>query len=209
MSLAALKPEEFTLVQFDAGRVRELFAEVSAAVGFPEDVPVTIDVDEVLPSPIAASIATVAADGAVELWFAGGCFEDPQRQSHLQEDHTRSELAAALLRVQDRRDGGFADAPSDLELTERQRAIWDTSAEGRAHALGFVVREPRRHYVFRLYGGFNDVAEAEYARLWGGAPLTWADLVEVDARLDAADTRPKPKKPRVAGRPNLRQPAAS
>lgn len=209
MSLVALRPEEFTLVKFEAGRVRELFAEVARAVGFPDDVPVSIEVDEVLPSPISASLASVGADGAVELWFAGGCFEDPQRQGYLQEDLTRTELATALLRTSDRRDGRFDGAPEDLELTERQRAIWDANAEGRAGAAGFPTREPRRRYVYRLYGGFNDVAEQAFERLWTGPPLTWAELSEIDARLEAADTRPKPKRPRVAAKPTLRQPASS
>lgn len=204
MSLVELRPEEFTLVKFDAARVRELFADVARTLGFPDDVPVTIEVDEVLPSPIAASLAAVGDDGAVELWFAGGCFEDPQRQGHLQEDLTRTELACALLRTSDRREGRFDGAPQDLELTERQRAIWDASAEGRAGAAGFPTRVARRRYVFRLYGGFNDVAEDVFERLWSGSPLTWAELQELDARLDAADTRPKPKRPRVS-RTVLRQ----
>jgi hypothetical protein len=208
VTLAELRPAEFSLVQFDAARLRELFAAVSTAVGLPDDVAVTLEVDEVLPNPIAASVVAVGDDGAVEMWFSGGAFEDPQHQGKLHEANTRCELAAALLRAQDRR-AGFADAPGDAELTERQRAIWDASAEGRVNALGgFSVREPRRRYTFRLYGGFNDVAEAEYARLWSGAPLTWSELLEIDARLEAADTRPKPKKPRVAAKPSIRQPSA-
>lgn len=211
MTILTLRPEQFELVKFDADRLRALIDEVAGRIGFPADVPLAVEVDEVLPSPISVSIATVAGDGSVELWFAGGCFEDPQRQGYLQEAYTRTALAAALLRALDRRSEGFAGAPSDPELTERQRAIWDVSAEGRVNALGgFTVREPRRRYVYRLYGGFNDVADGEYARLWSGAPLSWAELEAIDARLDAADTRPRPKKSRVAAaKPDLRQPAPS
>jgi hypothetical protein len=211
VSLLTLRPEEFTLVQFDGERLRELVTEVRTIVGFPaDDVPLTVEVDEVLPNPLAVSMVAVGADGGIELWFAGGCFEDPQRQGRMQEPITRTELAGALLRAQDRSSGRFDGAPGDAELTDRQRAIWDTSAEGRVNALGgFFVREPRRRYSFRLYGGFNDVADGEYARLWGGAPLTWDELEAIDARLDAADTRVRPKKSRVAPRPNLRQPAPS
>jgi len=210
MTAIALRPEQFELVKFDADRLRALVEEVAARVGFPADVPISIEVDEVLPSPIAVSFASVAADGSVQLWFAGGCFEDPQRQGHLQEEYTRTALAVALVRALDRRSEGFTDAPADVELTDRQRAIWDASAEGRVNALGgFTIREARRRYVYRLYGGFNDVADDEYARLWSGAPLTWVELEAIDARLDAADTRPRPKKPRVAAaRPDIRQPSA-
>jgi hypothetical protein len=206
VSTVTLTPEEFTLVDYDAARVRALVDEAIATVGLP-DVSVSVVVDEVLPSPLAVS-AVAVADGAVELWFAGGCFEDPQRQGKLQEELTRTELATAMVRAQDRLGGGFADAPADGELSDRQRAIWDVSAEGRVAALGLPVREPRRRYTFRLYGGFNDVADAEYDRLRSGAPLTWAELEAVDARLDAADTRVRPKK-RVVRKDALRAPAPS
>ncbi len=188
-----LIPAEFTLVKFDADEVRALIDRTMAEVSFPDDVDVTIEVDEVLPHPLTASAADVV-DGAAKLWFTGGCFESPQRQTGLSVDNTRVELGAGLLRAKDRLVGGFANAPADDELDERQRTIWDAYAEARLAALGYPVRVQRRRYTFRLFGGFNDLADAEFERLWSGATLTWDELVTMSDALAAADTRPERKK---------------
>jgi hypothetical protein len=200
-----LVPEQFTLVKFDADELRALIAETMAAVGFPAGVDVTVEVDEVLPHPLTASVVEVV-DGAAQLWFTGGCFESPQRQNGLSVDNTRVELASSLYRAKDRISEGFEDAPADDEIDDRVRNLWDAYAEARARAAGFPVREQRRRYTFRLYCGFNDVADAEFDRLWSGGPLTWADAVATAERLAAADTRPERKK--SLRRESLRQAAA-
>jgi hypothetical protein len=189
-----LTPEAFTLVKFDAAEFLALAEEAATAVGVPEDVEITIEVDEALPLPLTGSLAE-ASGGKLALWFTGGTFEDPRYQAQLDRVTSKTELAAAMLRAMDRRDGGFTDAPPDPELTDRQRAIWDVFAEGRVSRLpGFTVREPRRRYTFRLRGGFNDVADGEYEKLWKADSLTWSELLEIDERLGAADTRPEAKK---------------
>ena len=188
-----LIPAEFTLVKFDADQVRGLIDQTLAEVEFPTDVDVTIEVDEVLPHPLTASTAEIA-NGEAKLWFTGGCFESPQRQTGLSIDHTRVELGVALLRAKDRLSGGFEDAPVDDDLSDRERTIWDAYAEGRLRQLEYPVRVPRRRYTFRLYGGFNDVADAAFDRLWSGETISWNDLTEMSDQLAAADTRPERKK---------------
>lgn len=203
MTRIAVSPEEFTLVKFDRARLIALAEEAAAAVGFPADVEVAIEVDEALPHPLTGSYAEVV-DGRAELWFTGGSLEDPRYQSSLSEANAKVELGAALLRARDRLSDGFADATADAELSDRMRAVWDTYTEGRLARLGgFEVREPRRRYTYRLYCGFSDVADAAYARLWSADDLAWVDLGEIAARLDAADARERPK-PRVARRETLR-----
>jgi hypothetical protein len=199
-----LVPEQFTLVKFDADEVRGLIDAAIADTDFPAGVDVTVEVDEVLPHPLTASIVEIV-DGQATLWFTGGCFESPQRAAGLSVDHTKVELATALLRAKDRLEGGFGSAPEDEALTERQRTVWDAYAEARVAALGYPVRVQRRRYVFRLYGGFNDVADAEFERLWSGGTLDWAGLEATAERLAAADTRPEAKK--SIRRESLRQTA--
>lgn len=199
----ALVPEQFTLVEFDAARVLELAHDAAAAVGFPDDVDVSIEVDEVLPAPLNGSQVDVRGD-RVELWFTGGSFEDTHRGRILDEELTRTALGASLLRAMDRLSGAFADAPVDAELSERLRAIWDVYTDGRLARLGFAVKEPRRRYVYRLECGFNDVADAEYAQCWNADALTWTDLVAVEERCTAADPRERPKRTPVR-RESLRQ----
>ncbi|MGZ4676262.1 MAG: hypothetical protein ACXVJ7_12180 [Acidimicrobiia bacterium] len=204
MSLT-LVPAEFTLVKFDVDEIRGIFADAVAATGFPPDVAVTIEVDEVLPHPLTASAVDVTADG-VRLWFTGGCFESPQRQTGLSVENTSCEIAAALFRAKDRLDGGFENAPVDDELDERARNIWDAYADARVARLGYPVRVQRRRYTFRLYCGFNDVADAEFERIWAGAPLTWDEVTALSDTLAAADTRPTRKK--TIRRESLRVPSA-
>jgi hypothetical protein len=190
-----LDPETFTLVKFDAAELLSLAEEAATAAGVPDGTPISIEVDEALPNPLSASAVWID-DGKIGTWFSGGTFEDPQRQALLQPEVTKTELAAAFLRARDRLDGGFEDAPADSEVTERQRAIWDVYAEGRVARLdGFTVKEPRRRYTYRLRCGFNDVADSEYERLWAATALTWAQLLEIEERLAAADPRPVAKKP--------------
>jgi len=206
VSEITLVPAAYTLVKFDAAQVRELAATALADVGFPADVDVTIEVDEVLPHPLTASVVDIV-DGAPRLWFTGGCFENPQRAAGLSVEHTKVELANGLFRAMDRLSGGFEAAPVDDALSDRQRTVWDTYAEARTAALGYPVRVQRRRYAFRLYGGFNDVADAEFDRLWSGGTLDWAELEATAARLAEADTRPEAKK--SLRRESLRQPIQS
>jgi hypothetical protein len=193
VSDVTLTPETFTLVKFDADEVRDLIRQTIAAVDFPADVDVTVEVDEVLPHPLTASAVDVS-EGAANLWFTGGCFESPQRQTGLSVENTRVELGSALLRAKDRLVGGFADAPADIDLDDRQRTLWEAYAEGRLVAMDFPVRVQRRRYTFRLYGGFNDLADAAFERLWSGEPIDWAGLDAISQDLAAADTRPERKK---------------
>ncbi len=190
----SLTPEAFTLVKYDAAELLAIAEDAASAVGVPDGVTIAIDVDEALPGPLIASASEVA-DGNLSFWFSGGCFEDPKRQSILEPEMSRTELGAAFLRGRDRLDGGFEDAPADGEISERQRAIWDVYAEGRLNQRGgFQINEARRRYTFRLRCGFNDVADAEYDRLWAATALSWAELERIEGRIEAADSRPAPKK---------------
>jgi hypothetical protein len=200
----SLTPESFTLVYYDAAELLAIAQDAATAVGVPDGVSIAIEVDEALPGPLIASAAEVTDDGNLAFWFSGGCFEDPKRQAMLQPEMSRTEFAAAFLRGRDRLDGGFEDAPADADLSERQRAMWDVYAEGRLHRQGgFVVNEARRRYTYRLRCGFNDIADAEYDRLWPATSLSWAELAEIEGRVAAADARPAVKK--SLREPSLRQ----
>jgi hypothetical protein len=129
-----VQPETFTMVKFDAGEFLAIAEDAATAVGVPDDVAIAIEVDEALPLPLIGSAAAVSDDG-LALWFTGGAFEDPRYQAQLEPIVSRAELGAAILRGLDRRAGGFADAPPDEEISDRQRAIWDVYAEGRLARL--------------------------------------------------------------------------
>jgi hypothetical protein len=197
-----VSPEQFTLVQYDAGTIAGLAEELAAKVGIPDDVPIRIEIDEELPLPLVGSTADVV-DGRAELWFSGASFEDGRHRAVFNEQLARTELAMELFRASDRLDG-FADAPADEDLNDGQRAAWQAFAEGRAARLGESPRKVRRQYVFRLYNGFTDFADDVFERLWAGDGFTWAELDAMCAECKAVDPRPEPKAKSAIRRDSLK-----
>jgi hypothetical protein len=196
-------PEQFTLVEYDAGVIAGLAEEIAAKVGLPDDVPVRIEIDEELPLPLTGSTADVV-NGRAELWFSGASFEDGRHRATFNERLARTELAMELLRACDRLQPGFADAPADEDLTDGQRSAWAAWAEGRAERLGESSRKVRRQYVFRLYNGFTDFADEAFERLWNGDNFTWSDLESLCAQCKAVDPRPEPKQKSAIRRDSLK-----
>lgn len=194
MPAITVAPDPFTLVPYDASTIAQLTAEAAALVGFPDDVAVTLEVDEVLPHPLTGTFVAVGAEG-LDIWMSGANFEDPKRPLKFQPELALSELVRALLRAADRLRPEFSGAPTDEDLTDRQRAAWDVWTEGRAHRLGVPATRPDRLlYHYRLHHGFNDVADGVFRRLWDADALTWPEIDEACAETDAADTRERPKK---------------
>jgi hypothetical protein len=190
----SLTPEAFTLVKYDAAELLAIAEAAATSVGVPDDVAISIEVDEALPNPLIASLVD-DVDGTLTCWFTGGTFEDPQRQAELQRDTAKVELAAAFLRGRDRLGGGFEAAPPDGEISDRQRAIWDVYTDGRLARQGYRLNQARRRYAYRLQAGFNDVADAEYEQAWVAGAMSWDALLAVEERLADADPRPVSKKP--------------
>ena len=197
MAKVSVTPDPFVLVNYDSGALAALIEKVASRVGLPDDVDIAIEVDEALPRPLIASYVDVDADARegqrrVSIWCSGGNFEHPQYPRRFDDAGAEVKLAVDLTRAVDRL-GGFADAPADSELSERQREAWDTAAAGRVARLGYAVREPLVRYHFRLSNGFGDAVDAVYERLWGVDDITWAELDAACTETAAADNRPTPK----------------
>ncbi|HUF83009.1 MAG TPA: hypothetical protein VMQ81_00290 [Acidimicrobiia bacterium] len=193
MARVQVTPDTFTLVDYDAGVIAGLTEELAAKTGFPDDVDITVEIDEELPLPLTGATADIV-DSRAALWFSGANFEDGRHRKSFDEAIARTELAVGLLRAGDRLSPGFADAVPDEELGDAHRHAWEVWAEGRAARLGEHTRRVRRQYHFRLYNGFTDVADAAFDRLWSADALTWSDLEAICAECAAADPRPAPKK---------------
>jgi len=172
-------PEAFSLVDFDAGRIAALAAEVAAFVGVPSDVTVEVDVDERSPFGRTSSVM----DGrSVRLVVEGGAFEDPQRLRQFSDAGTRLVLGRLLYRVADRLDPAFGDPPADADLTMAEHAAWDAYCVGRyARRAGVDGGYGRRRYAFRIRHGFSDAADQAFDRLWYGSELTWSDISRICA----------------------------
>jgi hypothetical protein len=208
MARVTVAPEAFSLVQFDAGRIRDLVEEIARSVGLPGDLEIHLEVDEATPFGQTSTVITGGSPGPpaitggspgppaitdgvpgrrVEVAVEGGAFEDPQRIRQLSEGGTRQVLGRLLFRVLDRLDPRFGSPPPDPELTLEQHAAWDAYAVGRyARLAGIDGGQSRRRYAFRLRHGFTDVADRAFERLWYGSDLTWADLEALAAATRAA-----------------------
>ena len=202
MARVEVTPEQFTLVEYDAGVIAGLAEELATKVGLPDDVPIHIDIDEELPLPLTGSTSDVV-DGRAELWFSGADFEDGRHRATFNEQLARTGLATALFRAGDRLQG-FTGAPADEDLTDGQRSAWEAWAEGRTARLGELTRKVRSQYVFRLYNGFTDFADQAFERLWTAERFTWADLAALCAECAAVDPRPQPKQKSAIRRDTLK-----
>jgi hypothetical protein len=179
-------PDPFTLVPFDAAVIAAMVEDVAAAVEFPLDVDIALEVDEELFPPLTGHMSD-AVDGKAVLWVSAANLESTQKRRTFAPDAARPDIAIMLLRAMDRLTDEFAGAPSDRELERGPRAAWDVYAIGRAERLGFPVRRQRELYAFRLQHGFTDVADAAFERIWHAPTMTYAGILEICKETGAAD----------------------
>jgi hypothetical protein len=172
MAKIIVTPDEFHLVFFDAGRITELAGAVADRIGLPSDLEVRVEVDERIP---LGRVKVTSLD-PVTISVEGGAFEDPKQLRHLSERSTTDVLGRTLLKIKDRLDPGFGEAPADDKLSLPQSVAWTVYSEGRCERLGLPTQKQRWRYHFRNRHGFSDVADAAFDRLWAGEALTWADI---------------------------------
>jgi hypothetical protein len=108
-----------------------------------------------------------------------GAFEDPRQPRQQSPVHIVTNAGRALLRVRDRGDASFGEAPPDDDVTLVQAAAWDAYCVGRLGRLGYTVHEQRWRYNFRNRHGFTDVADAAFDRIWAADALTWPELTSI------------------------------
>jgi hypothetical protein len=188
-SRVTVTPDPFTLIAYDAGVIAQIVEDAAALVGFPPDVDISLEVDEVLFAPLSGTMVDVV-DGRAALWISGGNFEDTRQPRHFEPNQARADITQMLLRAKDRLSDDFADAPSDRELSRGERIAWDIYAIGRSERLGIPVRRQRELYDFRLQHGFTDVADAAFDRCWSAPSMTYAGIREIAKETGATDRRP-------------------
>lgn len=170
-------PQNFRFVKFDSEVVARIGDELVAALGI--DRPVHVEIDET--TPLARVRATVdpAAGGVITVNVESGAFEDSRRPREQSEVATAVNLGRILLRVRDRLEGGFGEAPADDELALRQMAAWETYCVGRLGRLGLKVNRQRWLYNFRNRHGFTDLADTAFEQLWAADALTWGEVAAI------------------------------
>jgi hypothetical protein len=143
-----------------------------------------IEVDET--TPLART--RVEVGDAISIRAESGAFEDTRRPRQQSEVATATSLGRVLLRVRDRLNDGFGDAPPDEDLTLAQVAAWETYSVGRLERLGIDVNQQRWRYNFRNRHGFTDAADQAFNRLWAGDALTWDELEAISAAAGQPDS---------------------
>src|SRR3954447_14286131 len=195
MSTVTVSPEEFHLVQYDAGEIASIVSELADRVGL-GDRTIEIEVDEKTP---LGSSAVVSLD-PITITVESGAFEDAKHLRHLDRDGVEGVVGRHLMRTIDRLNPEFGDPPGDDDLPIELYTAWDMYAVGRLERLGYPSQRDRRRYHFRIRHGFTDVADQVFDRLWGAENLTWADIEAASAEAMAAKPPPPTKTRAKAGR---------
>lgn len=177
-------PEQFSLVDFDAGEIRAITERLVEQLGISADV--RVEVDETVPF----GRARVTSTDPIVIEVESGAFEDPKRPRELSTDHTAEVIGRLLLRVRDRLSEGFGTPPPDDEIPMAKLVAWDAYCLGRLARLGYRDQSPRRRYHFRNRHGFTDAADAAFDVLWNAEELTWDDIVRISD--DALSVAPVP-----------------
>ncbi|MEO7429120.1 MAG: hypothetical protein ABIY48_07020 [Acidimicrobiales bacterium] len=179
-----VRPEEFSMVFFDASEIRAIVEKLASDVGLPGDLAIAVEIDETTPM----GHATLQSTDPAVLRLESGALEDPKRPRQLNEEGAADVLGRLLFELRDRLDPSFGDPPPDDDLTLAQSVAWQAYCVGRLGRLGHRVQRQRRIYQFRNRHGFTDAADAAFERLWTAEHLTWAEITAVSDLARAALT---------------------
>jgi hypothetical protein len=184
MAKVSVEPTEFHYVNFDAGEITRLVAEVADLVGLPADATIDVKIDESTP----LGRAVVTSLDPIVLEVEGGAFENAKAPRQLSDRSVRDVVSRLLFKISDRTSGKFANAPAEGEVPLPQMVAWDVYAVGRAARAGIDVSKPRRLYHFRNRHGFTDAADAAFETLWNATDMTWDELNALVEEVAAAKT---------------------
>ena len=167
-------PQTFRFVKFDSAVVTRVAEELAAWLNMQQ--PLHIEIDETTPLGRVSATFGTGPDDTINVKVESGAFEDSKRPREQSEVATSVNLGRILLRVRDRLQGGFGEAPTDEDLALRQMAAWETYCAGRLSRHGLKVNQQRWLYNFRNRHGFTDAADAAFALIWAADALTWGEL---------------------------------
>lgn len=177
-----ITPETFTMVNFDAARIKGIVERLLPDIGLPTDASVTVNIDERVPLGRAEVVST----DPIVIDVEGGALEHPKLPRQLSDEGTADIVGRLLLTVRDRLDPAFGDVPADKDLSLAHASAWDVYGVGRLARRGYRAQRQRRLYAFRNRHGFTDTADAAFDELWNGVDLTWAQIVAISDRAAAS-----------------------
>jgi hypothetical protein len=180
----SVDPTEFTFVDYDAVRISEIATEVAAALGFDATTEIIVEVDERMPF----GNHELRGLDPIHCFMESGLIEHSQRIRKMSEDGAREAIGRLLVEARDRLDATFGAPPFGQPIDVAPRVAWDVYSIGRLVRLGGRNQRQRRLYQFRNQHGFDDRADAAFARLWTAGSLTYPEICEISdsARQSAA-----------------------
>lgn len=167
-----VSPEQFTFVDYDAGEIASLVADLTEQLGVAN--PVRVVVEETTPlSKIRSEIDGTSSDATITVYAESGALENTQRLTTFSAERAREAIGRALLRARDRLRDDFAGVADDRELTLAEHAAWDAYCAGRLAAMGLPVNQQRWRYNYRNRFGFADATDRAFDALWAADGLGW------------------------------------
>lgn len=181
-----VRPESFTKVEFDAGRIAVLAQRsLERVAALPDDLDVTVEVEE----SQATNRVSVRSLDPVVLAVDGGALENYRTPRTLGELEAMITFTRLFLEVADRWSTSFGAPPLGEAVTHANRMAWDVNLYGRASRHGLRIHQPRYRYNFRNRHGFSDLADRTFDTLWSADDLTYARIVELsDHAVDVSAT---------------------
>ncbi len=174
-SKVTVTPEEFKLVNYDAGEIASVVADLAERLGVAN--PIRVVVDETTPlARMTSSMDGTSSDSTITIHVESGALEDTRHPTNFGRDQAALSLGRMMLRARDRMRPDFADAPDDGSLTMPQEAAWNTYVVGRLERLGIRSNPQRWRYNYRNRFGFSDAADTRFDQLWAADDLGWAEL---------------------------------
>jgi hypothetical protein len=179
-----VEPAQFSFVDYDAGRLAEIVTEVATALGFDPSTDIVLEVDERMPF----GNHELRSLDPIHLFVESGALEHSQRIRKMSEESSREMIGRLLIETRDRLDPSFGAPPLGEAVEVAPRVAWDVYSVGRLVRLGGRNQRQRRLYQFRNQHGFDDRADAAFARLWTAEGLTYVEICEISdsARQSAA-----------------------
>ncbi len=174
-------PDHFSFVRFDPAVIADVAGILLERLGMSGH-DVVIEVDET--TPLARIHASQGPP--ITVHAESGAFEDTKHPRHMSETTIATSLARVLLKIRDRLDGTFGEAPSDDDLSLSQIAAWDVYCVGRLSRLDYPVHQQRWRYNFRNRHGFTDSGDAAFDELFAADRLTWGELDRISDAAIAA-----------------------
>src|SRR5262249_23627725 len=127
-----VEPTQFTFVDYDADRIRQITEEVARDLGLDPAMDIVVEVDE--RSPFGAH--ELRSLDPIRCFVESGILEDSQHVRKMSDVGSREAVGRLLVEARDRLDPDFGAPPLGEAVDVAVRVAWDVYSIGRLVRLG-------------------------------------------------------------------------